>query len=116
MCPRCKTPRLAADFYDRGSYCRPCTRSYVLDWRKRYPGRRRAHVLVARALKEGRLIRPKACARCSKHTVVVAHHENYRRPLTVVWLCDQCHAIRHAELGRRRPTPPKTLPDGHHRR
>jgi len=49
VCTRCATVKPLDEFYPRGgkfsSWCRPCTRTYTLDWRKKYPGRRRAHVL-----------------------------------------------------------------------
>lgn len=105
VCARCGIPKPPEAFYDgrNKSYCRVCLRAYTLEWRKRFPGRRRAHVLVARALKDGVLKRPNVCARCATATYTVAHHEDYRRPLKVVWLCDTCHGVRHVELGRRLP-------------
>jgi hypothetical protein len=49
-------------------------------------------------LKNGELVRPDACARCRTRITVVAHHEDYARPLEVIWLCDACHRRRHVEL------------------
>lgn len=28
-----------------------------------------------------------------------AHHENYSKPLEIVWLCKRCHTQRHIEIG-----------------
>lgn len=104
VCACCKEAKPLADFYDPPrSYCRQCSRQAVLDWRKQYPGRREAHQKVANALKYGELIRPNICERCGMATYTYAHHEDYRKPLQVQWLCDSCHAKRHAELKRSRP-------------
>lgn len=57
----------------------------------------RAHQLVAKAKQNGELV-PQPCARCGA-TPFGAHHEDYSKPLEVVWLCKKCHVARHLELG-----------------
>jgi hypothetical protein len=74
-----------------------------LAWRRRFPLKHRAHRRAQLAIKNGELIRASSCARCSKPTYTVAHHEDYRQPLAITWLCDVCHAIRHIELRRSLP-------------
>lgn len=41
-----------------------------------------------------------ACEGCGGATGLGGHHEDYRRPLDVIWLCNVCHPKRHAELVR----------------
>jgi len=65
-------------------------------WRAADKRRMAAHNAVARALKKG-LIVPQPCSRCNSE-VTVAHHEDYDKPLDVVWLCQACHKQRHIEL------------------
>lgn len=67
-----------------------------------------ANRLVAQAIREGSISRPKACSRCQKkeswftyHPSIVAHHDDYSDPLAVTWLCTGCHGIRHRELSVR---------------
>jgi hypothetical protein len=63
------------------------------------PTKFRAREAVNKALKTGRLIKPRACERCSKpHAKLHGHHEDYSRPLDVAWLCPKCHKTRHAEI------------------
>lgn len=50
-------------------------------------------------MKYGELTRPESCEKCGA-VGVVAHHEDYRKPLVVQWLCDVCHGKRHVELRR----------------
>lgn len=65
-------------------------------WRKEDARRVRAHNAVARAIRKGILIRC-SCERCGNEKSV-AHHEDYDKPLDVMWLCDPCHKQRHKEL------------------
>lgn len=65
-------------------------------WRKEDARRVRAHSAVARAIRKGSLIRC-PCERC-ENPKSVAHHEDYDKPLEVMWLCDPCHKQRHKEL------------------
>lgn len=65
-------------------------------WRKEDARRVRAHNAVARAIRKGSLIRC-SCERCG-NSKSVAHHEDYDKPLEIMWLCDPCHKQRHKEL------------------
>lgn len=61
------------------------------------PPRRPMNVayLVQKALKEGKLKRPRVCSQCHKEGFIEGHHEDYSRPLEVVWLCRACHRQLH---------------------
>jgi hypothetical protein len=62
--------------------------------------RERAHRLVAAAVDSRELARPPECEQCGDSAATQAHHEDYGRPLEVVWLCPSCHAHRHPESRR----------------
>ena len=66
-------------------------------WRQMDKRRSAAHSAVARAIRAGKLVRL-PCTRCGEEKSV-AHHEDYDKPLEVVWLCQPCHKQRHKELG-----------------
>ena len=55
----------------------------------------RAHGAVERALKRGTLIRSETCEDCGEGGRIQGHHEDYERPLEVVWVCIPCHGVRH---------------------
>lgn len=57
-----------------------------------------AHKAVQRAVKSGALTRPLRCEKCDKGGRVYGHHEDYSKPLVVVWLCAPCHGERHADI------------------
>ena len=51
------------------------------------------HVLY-NAIRAGRLIRG-PCQNCGAVENVEGHHDDYRQPLVVIWLCGGCHRLRH---------------------
>jgi hypothetical protein len=66
-------------------------------WRAEDKRRQKAHNAVFAAVKNGKLIR-QLCCRCGA-LKTVAHHEDYDKPLNVMWLCQPCHKQRHKEIG-----------------
>lgn len=65
-------------------------------WRTADKRRMKCHNAVARAVKAGTL-KKKPCERCGNQKSL-AHHEDYDKPLDVMWLCQPCHKVRHAEI------------------
>ncbi len=65
-------------------------------WRDADKRRMRAHSMVHRAVRAGRLT-PRPCEVCDRRDVH-AHHDSYDKPLDVRWLCPVHHRARHAEL------------------
>lgn len=55
-----------------------------------------AHDVVYQAKKKGLLV-PQPCERCGARNVH-AHHEDYDKPLEVLWLCPSHHRVRHSEM------------------
>lgn len=62
----------------------------------RFPKRYKARNAVHNAVRDGKLERG-PCERCGSLRVH-GHHEDYSKPLDVMWLCPQCHKARHREL------------------
>lgn len=61
----------------------------------RNPEKRRAGRIVRSALRSGSLEKAGVCAGCGKSLWLHAHHEDYSRPVDVIWLCTRCHGKRH---------------------
>ena len=76
--------------------------SSVLSYNKQYllnnPQKGAAHRMVRYALSAGELKR-EPCVICGS-AKTHGHHDNYARPLDVVWLCALHHAERHQSLTR----------------
>lgn len=75
-------------------------RRRLKDWRARCPEKNHAQQEVANAIARGRLQR-QPCVKCGRQDSH-GHHEDYSRPLDVVWLCPLHHAERHREIARER--------------
>lgn len=65
-------------------------------WREEDRRRGKAHSAVARAIRSGALIR-QPCESCGDKSSV-AHHDDYDKPLAVLWLCQSCHKQHHLNL------------------
>lgn len=63
-----------------------------IECQKRQP---RAAVKVQKALANKSLSRPNLCSNCGMVCVPEAHHDDYDKPLDVIWLCRKCHKKLH---------------------
>lgn len=57
------------------------------------PAIRRARYAVNNAVRRGKLEKPNACQWCGAKGRIHAHHEDYGKPLEVIWLCPRCHGL-----------------------
>ena len=67
----------------------------IKEWQKNHPEAVKAHKKLAYAIKIGKVIKPKNCSGCNKEKRLSAHHEDYTKPLIVLWLCSSCHKLKH---------------------
>ena len=68
-----------------------------------HPERVAAHRAVAEALDAGKLAKPIFCPRCFRLKPLDAHHDDYRKPLKVRWLCRACHTHVHPKTQKNAP-------------
>jgi len=66
-------------------------------WREANKQKRKASNAVNNAVRDGKLIK-QPCERCGATDNVHGHHEDYNKPLAVVWLCPVHHGERHKEI------------------
>lgn len=59
-----------------------------------------AHQMVMFALKLGILKKPNECTECGSNIKIEGHHEDYSKPLEVIWLCKSCHTKRHSKYAK----------------
>lgn len=68
-------------------------------WINNNPDKRAAHVILGNAVRDGRILKPDHCSKCGEFQPsrnIHAHHNDYSKPLDVVWLCVQCHVDTHS--------------------
>ena len=84
-------------------HCKAYARKYYAENRERYrkwysrksPESKKAHGILRHARDKGE-IAPEPCLICGTGQNLEAHHENYDKPLEVVWLCRSHHKLLHA--------------------
>ena len=85
--------------YEQERFRRPrrkqLLRMYQQRRRVKHPDKYATHNAVNNAIRDGRLIR-KPCEVCGS-LKSEAHHEDYSRPLDVIWLCRKHHLERHGK-------------------
>ena len=64
-------------------------------WLLQNPEKKKAHMEVKNALRSGRMHRHPCCICGNK---AHAHHEDYSKPLEVIWLCPKHHGERHVQI------------------
>jgi hypothetical protein len=65
---------------------------YQREWYQKNKEKRRAHVVLNRAVNSGKVMRPKECSECKKECKPDGHHLDYSKPLEVIWICRACHS------------------------
>lgn len=74
---------------------------YDIQYRKIYcsnnPEKEKARRMLSYYIKHGYMERPTICSKCGENKFIEAHHEDYSKPLDVIWLCKGCHVKLHKE-------------------
>ena len=63
---------------------------------ERYPEKVAARKILQNAVLAGIVLRPEYCQGCGQVGVQLeAHHEDYDKPMDVIWMCVRCHKDEH---------------------
>jgi hypothetical protein len=88
--------------YEKERWRDPKRKLKVLEYQRKrrmaYPGKRKARYKINNAIRNG-TIKIQPCSICGK-AKVEAHHEDYRKPLNVIWFCRKHHLERHKKIER----------------
>lgn len=93
-CASCDMVLPVEGFYKSSYSCKDCSDAKHKEWVERNPEKLAAHKIVAKA-KELGLLELGLCEKCGTDRNIHAHHEDYSKPLSVVWLCSSCHGKLH---------------------
>lgn len=64
-------------------------------WYAANPEKYRARAYLNYYVRKGDIIKPVNCTQCHEIKPLEGHHEDYKKPLDVNWLCRKCHEYRH---------------------
>lgn len=67
----------------------------------KYPEKAAARQLLRTAVSAGKIVKPTVCLHCNNSYPIKSiqgHHEDYSRPLDVLWLCQTCHLVLHGKI------------------
>lgn len=70
---------------------------YLINKRKTHDQKFLARQIVQLALKGKMIFKPSKCTRCVNTQKIEAHHEDYSKPLDILWVCFTCHRLIHKE-------------------
>lgn len=62
---------------------------------ERDPFKDMARRKLRNAVRAGKIVRPEMCEDCGQACNPHGHHEDYSKPLDVIWVCRECHGKRH---------------------
>lgn len=60
-------------------------------FRRLNPEKYAAHLLLNNGVRSGKIKKPRLCTKCGKPGRIHGHHEDYCKPLDVIWVCQICH-------------------------
>ena len=66
-------------------------------WKEKSPEKRAAHIILNNEVKKGVVQKPDNCSICGATGRIHGHHEDYTKPLDVIWCCALCHAQFHKD-------------------
>jgi hypothetical protein len=71
-------------------------RAWRIKWNNANKHKIHAHYLLKKGMRYGLLSRPDHCTDCGLICKPHGHHEDYSKPLEVIWVCHWCHRLRHS--------------------
>jgi aldehyde:ferredoxin oxidoreductase len=66
-------------------------KKFYSDWRIKNREKTKAHYIFNKAIEHGIIKRPTRCSFCGVSCKTQGHHDDYSKPLEVVFVCSACH-------------------------
>ena len=88
--------------YDRERASQPHRKKraaeYSRAYKKRFPLKNAVRTILNNAVRGKKVQKPKRCTVCNRKTRIYGHHDDYYKPLDVIWLCQVCHKGLHKRM------------------
>lgn len=75
--------------------CKKLAAQLMSEYRRKNKEKVQARNKVHYHVKVGNMSKPEICSVCKCSGKIEAHHQDYSKPLDVIWLCNQCHKGKH---------------------
>jgi hypothetical protein len=73
-------------------------RKSVKNYQKNFPERCNAVNRIWKRIRLGKMEKGTKCEACDRTDNIIAHHWDYSKPLSVIWLCSSCHKNVHKNI------------------
>ena len=83
--------RIKSHIYRILGKAKPTSAAVKEKWAKLNPQKVKSQAKLRLAVKRGVIIKPEKCSECGSGRRLEGHHEDYTKPLAVIWLCPDCH-------------------------
>jgi len=119
-CTKCRKSKPIIEYNKNGNrygkqeyrtQCRDCLipmhnpdRTRVARYKYKNPEKVRSQWMLRYNIEKGKIDKPDSCSECKKNmpkNKIQGHHEDYSKPLDVIWLCDLHHKKRHKEINEK---------------
>lgn len=89
-CRDCNNKRARKYYAENPERCRKIIAKSI----KKHRAKQDCREETNKAIRKGDLIRPNECSSCKERKdIIQAHHEDYAKPLDVIWVCPPCHSV-----------------------
>ncbi len=87
-----KQAKFYREWYDKnGRQRRQGYKDIVNLWKRLNPEKWAVYHEITQAVRSGKIKKPTHCSKCGSGRKIVGHHNDYKLPLEVEWLCYSCH-------------------------
>lgn len=86
--------------YAKTDACKASIKKSRKKWLADNQDKRAAHIILGNAVRDNRIEKPANCSKCDGVGRIHGHHEDYTKPLDVVWVCQRCHKEIHKDIGK----------------
>jgi hypothetical protein len=104
LCSKCSL-LLEENRFNKQRYCKCCHAQYMRQTRKKYSELSSEQKMKSNArsylhsyIKRNK-VQKSFCFKCDA-PIAEAHHNDYSKPLEIVWLCRKCHLEHHRNTGK----------------
>jgi len=87
---------LARKKYRKTAEGKLAIRNGAKNYRLHHPLKYASVTILNNAVRDKKIVKPNKCSLCGSSGKIHGHHDDYYKPLEVIWVCPMCHKKIHA--------------------